>query len=140
MIEMLLEMLILLLSIVIIYLWFKNREWSLRFEQRLKSFIEEEEERIRQDAILRSARTLSGKTLEKFVPFLSEFKYNPHDVRWLGDPVDFIIFDGYSTGKPRQIVFCEVKSGKSSLSKNQREIRDLIRKRKIKWDEFRIEK
>lgn len=109
------------------------------FEQRIKEWLQNEEDRIRKDAIERSARTLSGKTLEKLIPFLDKFPYNAHDLRWLGDPVDFIIFDGYSSEKsPKQIVFCEVKSGKSNLSKVQNEIKELVEKKKVKWFEFRI--
>ena len=100
------ESLSLILSLILIYFYFKNREWHLKFEQRIKEFLEKEEEKIRQDAIERSARTLSGKTLEKFLPFLKEFPYNSHDIRWLGDPIDLVIFDGYSENEEiNKIIF-----------------------------------
>lgn len=132
------EILVLVLFVVITYLWFKNREWRIKFEQRIKEWLEKEEERIRQDAIMRSARTLSGKTLEKLVPFLDKFPHDPHDIRWLGDPIDLVIFDGQSSENPEQIVFCEVKSGESKLTKIQNKIKELVEKRKVKWEEFRI--
>lgn len=132
------EVLTVILFLIVIYLWFKNREWEIRFEQKIKEWLEKEETRIRQDAISRSARTLSGKTLEKLIPFLDRFKHDPHDIRWLGDPIDLVIFDGQSTGNPEQITFCEVKSGESKLTKDQNRIRELIEKRKIKWEEFRV--
>ena len=126
------------LLIISIYLLIKNVQWKLKFEQRFKDWIEKEEQRIRQDAITRSARTLSGKTLEKLVPFLDRFPYDPHDVRWLGDPIDLVIFDGYSSkGTPEQIVFCEVKSGESKLSKIQTKIKELVESKRIKWLEFK---
>jgi predicted Holliday junction resolvase-like endonuclease len=132
--------LIIFLLAIIFYLLFKNREWKIKFEQRIKEWKEKEEEKIREDAIKRSARTLSGKTLEKLVPFLENFPYDPHDIRWLGDPVDLIIFDGYSSeGKDlKQIVFCEVKSGKSKLSSTQNKVKEIVEKKKVKWEEFRI--
>jgi len=108
------------------------------FEQRIKEWLQKEEGNIRKDAIERSARILSGKTLEKLIPFLDKFPYNPHDLRWLGDPIDFVIFDGYSKKSPEQIVFCEVKSGESNLTKTQSEIKELVEKKKVKWIEFRI--
>ena len=61
------EILSLALFILLIYLFFKNREWKIKFEQRIKEWKEKEEQKIREDAIKRSARTLSGKTLEKLV-------------------------------------------------------------------------
>jgi len=137
------EIISLILFLIVIYLWFKNREWKIRFEQKLKEWFEREEEIIRQDAIKRSARTLSGKTLERLVPFLENFEYDPHDVRWLGDPIDLIIFDGYSSekedkGELKQIVFCEVKSGESKLSEIQKKIKKLIEKNKVIWKEFLV--
>ena len=130
--------LILVLVVSIVYLLIKNLQWKFKFEQRIKEWTEKEERRIREDAITRSARTLSGKALEKFVPFLDKFPYNPHDVRWLGDPIDLVIFDGYSSnGNLEQIVFCEVKSGESKLSKIQNKIKELIEHKKVKWFEFK---
>ena len=134
----LLELAVIVLTVLLVYFGIKNLQWKYNFEQRVKEWIEREEQRIREDAISRSARVLSGKTLEKFVPFLDKFPYDPHDVKWLGDPIDLVIFDGYSSkGSPQQIVFCEVKSGQSKLSKVQRDIKELIENKKVKWFEFK---
>lgn len=133
------EILIIFLLLIIFYLLIKNIEWKIKFEQRIKEWLEKEEERIREDAIKRSARILSGKTLEKLVPLLENFPYDAHDVRWLGDPIDLIIFDGYSEGKNlKQIVFCEIKSGKSKLNEIQKNVKEVVEKKKVKWEEFRI--
>lgn len=146
MIEMVfLEIIILSLTIAIFYLLYKFLRLKWRFEERVKKYIEAEVQRIREDAIKRSARTLSGKTLEKLVPFLDNFPYDPHDIRWLGDPVDLVVFDGYSKEKAekdnlKQIVFVEVKSGDGELSQVQKNIKKLVENKKVKWDEFRIEK
>jgi len=113
----------------------------MKFEQRIKEWKEKEEEKIREDAIKRSARILSGKTLEKLVPFLENFPYDAHDVRWIGDPIDLIIFDGYSSSQGKdvkQIVFCEVKSGKSKISRIQNKIKEAVEKKKVRWEEFKI--
>lgn len=134
----LVEVVLIVLVILLIYFIIKDLRWRYKFDQKIKKWIEDEEQKIRQDAIQRSARVLSGKTLEKLVPFLDKFPYNPHDVRWLGDPIDLIIFDGYSTkGTPEQIVFCEVKSGESKLSKVQSKVKELINAKRVKWDEFK---
>jgi len=142
---MIFEIISLVLFIAVLYLFYKNREWKFKFEQRFKDWMQKEEKAIREDAILRSSRTLSGKTLEKLVPFLDEFPYDPHDIRWLGDPIDLVIFDGLSSSKSyggniKSIVFCEVKSGGSTLTKTQSRIKELINEKKVFWDEFRIGK
>ncbi len=133
-----LEIAVILLGLVMAYLLYKNLEWRFKFERRVKEWIDAEERRIREDAIMRSARTISGKTLEKLVPFLDRFSYDPHDVRWMGDPIDFVIFHGNSEGSPKEIIFCEVKSGKSSLKRNQGKIKELVERKKVRWYEFRI--
>ena len=135
-----LEIIILILFSLLLYFWFKNREWKLKFEQKVEEFLEKEEERIRADAIKRSASILSGKALEKLVPFLEIFPYDAHDIRWLGDPIDFIVFDGLKKKELKQIVFCEVKSGESKLSETQRRIKELVENKKVKWEEFKIKK
>ena len=140
---MILEIIIGLLSIVVIYLFVKNLQWKMTFEKKVEEFLKEKEQQIREDAITRSARSLSGKTLEKLVPFLDRFGHDPHDIRWLGDPIDYVIFDGYSKNKEtgdgiKQIVFCEVKSGESKLSKIQDQIKRLVENKKVKWEEFRV--
>lgn len=138
MLELPLWILIIFLLGAIFYLIYKNREWKIKFEHRIEEWTEEKEKAIREDAIARSARTLSGKTLEKLIPFLERFNHNAHDVRWLGDPIDLVVFDGYSDGKPDKITFLEVKSGDSRLTSNQNRIKDLVEKKKIEWEEFRI--
>lgn len=135
-----LEILVVGLFVLVLYLWFKNREWRIKFEQRVKEWLESEEARIRKDAIQRSARTLSGKTLEKLIPFLEEFPYDPHDIRWLGDPIDLVVFDGYSKKDLKQIVLLEVKSGESKLSRMQKKIKEILSRKKVKWEEFKIKK
>jgi predicted Holliday junction resolvase-like endonuclease len=35
---------------------------------------------------------------------------------------------------------CEVKSGDSTLSKNQKKIKEIVENKKIKWEEIKIEK
>ena len=133
--------LLLIVACVAISFWFKDREWKIRFDSRVNEEIESREAGIRTDAISRSARTLSGKTLEKLVPFVREFGHDPHDVRWLGDPIDLVVFEGYSASGRKSVdgvTFVEVKSGDGSMSTGQRSIRDAIQKKKVKWEEFRI--
>jgi predicted Holliday junction resolvase-like endonuclease len=136
-----LEILVAVLLVFIAYLFFKNLQWRYKFEQKVNERIEREERKIREDAIARSARTLSGKTLEKLVPFLEKFNHDPHDVRWLGDPVDLVIFDGYSKNNHKnldKITLCEIKSGDSKISQSQEKIKQIVEKKKIEWEEFKI--
>ena len=73
-----------------------------------------------------------GQIAEHFVPLLKDFKYNRKQARFLASPIDFIIFED------DEIIFMEVKTGKSQLNKNQRRIRDQIKNKQVRWEVFRI--
>lgn len=103
-------------------------EWQLKYE-----------EATRQDAINKSQSIMMGKVLEHLIPFFPEFRYNPKDARFLGSPTDLIVFDGLSEGRLRQIVFVEVKTNTSQLTERERQIRDIVNKGLVKWDELRHE-
>ncbi|MFL5402405.1 MAG: Holliday junction resolvase-like protein [Gemmatimonadales bacterium] len=93
---------------------------------------------IREDAVLRSQAVTAGKVHEQLTPYLPAFPYNPKDVRFLGSPVDLVVFDGMAEGRLRRIVFLEVKTGGSSLTSRERCIRDVIRAREVEWAELRV--
>jgi predicted Holliday junction resolvase-like endonuclease len=84
---------------------------------RITQWKQESAEMIRKEAIEKSRAITLGKVTEHVVPFLPGFQHNPKDARFIGTPVDFIIFDGLDEGEVRQITFVEVKTGSSSLSK-----------------------
>src|SRR5260370_40341616 len=78
---------------------------------------------VRLDAVLRSQAVTAGKVFEQLVPFLPGFRFNPKDARFLGSPVDFVVFDGLNEGDVRRVVFVEVKTGASDLSVRDRRAR-----------------
>lgn len=92
---------------------------------------------IRKDAVMRSQATIAGFVHEQLLPFLPEFSFNPKDARFLGSPVDLVVFDGLDEGQLQGIVFIEIKTGGSGLSARERQIRDAIRAGKVSWQEIR---
>lgn len=97
----------------------------------------------RDASLTQSRRTLKGKLQEELFPMFSEFPYLLSDMRFLGYPIDYIIFDGYSDakdegGEVKGIVFIDVKSNKSQLSTHQRKIRDAIKAGRVDWKTIRI--
>lgn len=73
-----------------------------------------------------------GKMTEQFLPFLKDYPYDPQNFRFLGTPVDGIQFN-----KDR-IVFIEFKTADSQMSGKQKEIKDLVDKKKVEFEEHRI--
>lgn len=93
---------------------------------------------VRRDAVERSAAVTLGKVYEQLVPYLPDFAFNPKDVRFLGSPVDFVVFDGLADGDVRRVVFVEVKTGDSSLSTRERRVREAVQARHVEWAELRL--
>jgi predicted Holliday junction resolvase-like endonuclease len=110
-----------------------RREAGVYFQQWKK----EHEQSIRRDAIQRSQAVTLGRITEHFVPYLPDFDYNPKDARFLGSPIDFVVFDGLSEGQVKNIVFVEVKTGVSALSTRERRIRDAVQSGRVLWQECR---
>lgn len=82
-----------------------------------------------------SKRSLSskyGKTTEQFMPFINDFPYEPGNFRFIGTPIDGIQFED------DKIVFVEFKTNNSKLSEKQNKIRELVDRKKVEWQEFRV--
>ncbi len=92
----------------------------------------------RAQSVKQSAATRRGQIAEELAPMLPGFDYDPADCKFLGDPVDYVIFDGLSAARNGDgdlrllnIVFLDVKSGNATLSKPQRAIRAAITARNV---------
>jgi predicted Holliday junction resolvase-like endonuclease len=97
-------------------------------------------EQSRKSAVEQSRAVLGGKFTEQMVPFFPDFKYDPTEVRFIGSPIDMIVFPGLAQGDPREIVILEVKTGKSAqLTPPQKKIRELIENGMVRWDEIHRE-
>ena len=80
----------------------------------------------------KSSEVRLGQITEQLTPFLEKFKYNPKKARFIGMPIDYIVFED------NKIIFIEVKSGKSKMSKNQNAIKKLIESGKVEFETIQI--
>jgi predicted Holliday junction resolvase-like endonuclease len=95
---------------------------------------------IRQDAIKKSQAVTIGKVTEHVLPFFSGiFPYNPKEARFIGSPIDLIVFDGMETDPENITVhFIEVKTSTSMLTPKQRAIKYAILNKRVEWKELRV--
>jgi len=93
----------------------------------------------RRDAIMKSRNTIMGKLWETITPYIPKFIHNPADMRFLGSPIDYIIFDGMKEKDIRKVIFLEVKSGNSKLNAQEKKLKEVIQNKKVKWEEFRLD-
>lgn len=112
-----------------------ERQVSEKTDILLRTWKLEEEKKIRQDAVKKSESITRGKVTEHLIPYFPDFKYNPKDARFLGTPVDFIVFDGLSEGEINKVIFVEVKSGKNcTLSKREQLVKESIDRGKVSYE------
>lgn len=95
------------------------------------------EEREKNKEILsqkNSSETRLGQISEHLVPFLENCQHEPKNMHFLGNPIDYIVFD-FDEGA---ITFLEVKSGNSKPSRRQKTVKHIIRSGRIFYEEIRI--
>lgn len=118
----------------------KSQIWSVLSKEAnvsLEQWKIEAEKEIRKDAIDKSTSVTMGKMTEHMVPYLPGFGFNPADARFIGSPIDLVIFDGLSDDEVKRIVFVEIKTGVSTLSTRERRVRDAIIAKNIEWMEVK---
>ncbi|HLC19967.1 MAG TPA: Holliday junction resolvase-like protein [Candidatus Nanoarchaeia archaeon] len=93
----------------------------------------------RKDAVMRSRNTLMGKLWEAVAPYIPKFRYHPSDMKFIGAPIDYIIFDGMNKKDIQKIVFLEIKTGKSNLNAQEKKLKNVIQSGEVHWEEFRID-
>lgn len=112
----------------------------VRQEEQLKfnKFKQEETARISKEAISKSKSVLIGKATEHVVPYFKEFPYNPNDARFLGSPTDLIVFNGISENNLQEIVFVEIKTGKSTLSDREKQVKNCVENKNVVYKKIII--
>ena len=94
---------------------------------------------IRADALHGSRAVLRGQLAEQVAPLLGEFTYDPADARFLGHPIDYVVFDGLSDESDElELVFVEIKSGNARLSRREAAIRDAVRDGRVRFEVLRL--
>ncbi|MEM3481941.1 MAG: Holliday junction resolvase-like protein [Thermoplasmata archaeon] len=107
-----------------------ENEYKIMFEKWKIEYSEE----IRRDAIQKSQNVLKGKVTEQIIPYFSDFPYDPRDVRFIGSPVDLIVFSGLrEKNSIDEIIFLEIKTGKGRQSGVEKKVEDAIKNGKISY-------
>lgn len=92
-----------------------------------------------------SRAVLKGKMAEQMAPIMPEFQYLPSDAKFLGDPVDYVVFDGYTDyregdglAEDIEVVLIDIKSGGARLTKGQQAIAQAIAEGRVRFETVRI--
>ncbi len=139
--DLILPVIAFLFGLAIMYAYFRLRIGILEEKGRndLERWKLEHEDAIRKDSLNRSRFTLKGKISEQLAPLFPEFPFAPSDARFIGSPIDFVVFDGYTGAKDgdggaMRVVLVEVKRGKNAkLSRGESLVRKAVEEGRVSW-------
>jgi predicted Holliday junction resolvase-like endonuclease len=135
----------LLALVMVVLLWQADRR---RGQARVEQLLQDHEKTLtdaRRESVQKSRSSLKGQIAEQMAPLLPGFRYRPADARFLGDPIDYLVFSGYTDLRDNReeaaeldIVLLEVKQGASSLSPFQRAIARSVQEGRVRFEILRI--
>jgi len=104
----------------------------------------EAEKALRRDALAKSRAVIKGKVAEQLAPIFEAFGYAPSDARFIGDPVDYVIFDGYTevrerkADRPIAVVVADIKTGDAGLTYEQRRVKAGVERGMVRFETIRM--
>lgn len=97
------------------------------------------ERRIRARALTSSRAVLRGQVSEQLAPLLEAFPWSPSDARFLGGPIDYVVFDGLSADEEElEIVLVEVKTGGARLTRREAAVRAAVEAGRVRFSVVRL--
>ena len=116
----------------------KQLEREMAFQRQLDIGIKEAKKRSNN----MQRNVLKGQIGE---PFIADFPYNPADCRFMGEPIDYVIFhnlhacsEGSVPIEDVKVIFAEIKTGKAKLNPRQKILRQVIENKQFSFEELRI--
>jgi len=96
-------------------------------------------EGIVKSRLKQSRAVLGGLVSEQIAPLLNDFPFDPGDCRFIGKPVDFIVFKGMNGQNITEVIFLEVKSGTSkSLNQQEKRLREAVQEGRVRWVQYDV--
>ena len=94
---------------------------------------------LRKELARQQRSTLKGQIAEQLAPWWPGFPYQASDARFLGAPIDLVVFDGLSDDAAEvSVVLVELKTGKAKLSKNERRVKAAVQAKRVRFETIRL--
>ena len=71
-------------------------------------------------------------------PYLPNFPFSPTEAKFVGAPIDFLVFKGMDDQHIEEVIFVEVKSGSARLNHNEHSLKDAIENKRVRWHEYHV--
>lgn len=104
---------------------------ALRYRARVRD--------IRLAALKKQRAVVGGQVSEQLAPYFPDFPFKPSEARFLGKPVDLLVFVGMDRKHIEKVVFVEVKTGRSGLSQQEKHLREAIEAGRVEYHLYRRE-
>ena len=79
-------------------------------------------------AVRRSRSVLGGMFAEQLAPYLPNFPFSPTEAKFIGAPIDFLVFKGMDEQRIEEVIFVEVNQNDS--------LKDAIINKRVRWHEY----
>lgn len=154
---------IVFLVVLLIYLFMQlrrsqtlfEREYQVRIERTIKTYEgrlrdldmkhQGEIQKARQQSVATSRHTIKGQIAEQLAPLLPGFPYTPSDSHFIGDPIDYVVFKGYTDYRDKnvmsdefEIVLLDIKHNKAVLTDGQKAIARAVEAGKVRFEVVRV--
>ena len=118
--------------IVIIGMWVSSILCLLKYSKQKENKLKADYKNLFKQK--KSSEVRLGQITEHFAPYIPSWESDPKNFKFLGAPIDGISFNL----KDNEIVFVEIKSGRSRLSENQKKIKEIVEKGNVFFKTFRV--
>ena len=96
-------------------------------------------EGIVKNRLKQSRAVIGGLVSEQIAPLLPDFPFDPGDCRFIGKPIDFIVFRGMNEQNISEVIFLEVKSGAAKkLNPQEKKLREAVEAGRVRWVQFDV--
>ena len=127
----------------------RNSAVIAEYEQKIQALMlahQQDTQQAIKKSLNTSRATIKGRIAEQFAPMLPEFEYLPSDAKFLGDPIDYVIFDGYTEWRDGnlpaeqiEVILMDIKSGNARLSKGQIAIEQAVNQGRVRFETLHIQ-
>lgn len=142
-------------AVALIYLFQELRKSQSKVENTVKIYEGQlrdikirqqyEIEKARHQSVETSRNMIKGQVAEQFAPFLQGFPYLPSDSHFIGAPIDYIVFNGYTEFKDNrgskdnfEVVIIDIKYNTAQLTEGQKQIAKAIKAGKVRFETVRV--
>lgn len=107
----------------------KEAELKVEFNYQLEEF--------KKNFVKQSESINRGFDYEKLAPYLKGFPFDPSELIFFGQPIDYIAFENAPEGIKIHII--DIKTGMARLTRTQKSIRNAIKMGEIYFHEIRVD-